>query len=160
MSRHMSLQAGQSSEPSALQISGVTLTDQNGNISAPASGYDIQKTINVTGAATTTATTRLRPTDILRIKRREPNFRRSRASSQRLQVAGERGGTSASATSATTGTDGKDGSARCQLSTFTEFLSVGSQDAQVTALQQRLTSDGFYQRPDHRLLRHAHASSR
>jgi len=27
---------------------------------------------------------------------------------------------------------------------FTEFLSVGSQDAQVTALQQRLTTDGFY----------------
>ncbi|MGB7957896.1 MAG: peptidoglycan-binding domain-containing protein [Minisyncoccia bacterium] len=27
---------------------------------------------------------------------------------------------------------------------FTEFLSVGSQDAQVTALQQRLKSDGFY----------------
>lgn len=30
---------------------------------------------------------------------------------------------------------------------FTEFLSVGSQDAQVTALQQRLTADGFYSGP-------------
>jgi hypothetical protein len=30
---------------------------------------------------------------------------------------------------------------------FTEFLSVGSQDAQVSALQQRLTTDGFYSGP-------------
>ena len=30
---------------------------------------------------------------------------------------------------------------------FTEFLSVGSQDAQVTALQQRLTADGLYAGP-------------
>jgi hypothetical protein len=30
---------------------------------------------------------------------------------------------------------------------FTEFLSVGSQDAQVTALQQRLAADGFYSGP-------------
>lgn len=30
---------------------------------------------------------------------------------------------------------------------FTEFLSVGSQDAQVTALQQRLATDGFYSGP-------------
>jgi murein L,D-transpeptidase YcbB/YkuD len=30
---------------------------------------------------------------------------------------------------------------------FTEFLSLGSQDAQVTALQQRLTADGFYSGP-------------
>ena len=30
---------------------------------------------------------------------------------------------------------------------FTEFLNVGSQDAQVTALQQRLTADGFYSGP-------------
>jgi hypothetical protein len=30
---------------------------------------------------------------------------------------------------------------------FTEFLSVGSQDAQVTALQKRLAADGFYSGP-------------
>jgi hypothetical protein len=30
---------------------------------------------------------------------------------------------------------------------FTEFLSVGSQDAQVTALQERLTADGLYSGP-------------
>ena len=30
---------------------------------------------------------------------------------------------------------------------FTEFLNVGSQDAQVTALQQRLKTDGFYSGP-------------
>jgi len=30
---------------------------------------------------------------------------------------------------------------------FTEFLSVGSQDAQVTALQQQLTAEGFYSGP-------------
>jgi hypothetical protein len=30
---------------------------------------------------------------------------------------------------------------------FTEFMNVGSQDAQVTALQRRLTADGFYSGP-------------
>jgi hypothetical protein len=37
--------------------------------------------------------------------------------------------------------------ATVKLYNFTEFLSVGSQDAQVTALQQLLTKDGFYTGP-------------
>jgi len=37
---------GQASQTYPVQISGVTLTDQYGNVSAPAAGYDVQKTIN------------------------------------------------------------------------------------------------------------------
>jgi hypothetical protein len=39
------------------------------------------------------------------------------------------------------------GSSASTVYDFTEFLSVGSQDAQVTALQQRLTADGLYSGP-------------
>ncbi|MGC9610692.1 MAG: peptidoglycan-binding domain-containing protein [Minisyncoccia bacterium] len=38
--------SGQTSQASPLQISGVTITNQYGVVSAPISGYDVQKTIN------------------------------------------------------------------------------------------------------------------
>jgi len=49
------ISSGQASQSSPLQISGVTLTDQYGNVSAPASGSDVQKTINVTGSSASAA---------------------------------------------------------------------------------------------------------
>lgn len=129
------VEPGQSSEPSPLQISGVTLTDQNGNTSAAASGYDIQKTINVTGAAVTTPTTTTVTTTPVTTVTTATELAALESQLAALQSQAN-GGTSAGST-----TNSKDGSAGFN---FTEFLNVGSQDAQVTALQERLTYDGYF----------------
>lgn len=136
------VEPGQSSEPAPLQISGVTLTDQNGNTSAPASGYDIQRTINVTGAAVTTPTT---VTTVTTGATTDSTTATELAAlqSELATLETQEGGTSAS-TGSTATTNSQDGSAGFN---FTEFLNVGSQDAQVTALQERLTSDGFFSGP-------------
>jgi hypothetical protein len=118
--------AGQSSQSSPLQISGVTLTDQYGNVSAPASGYDIQETISATGEpTTTTVSTATTPTSSLAAE----------IQSLETQLAALQSQVSGGTTTASTQFD------------FTEFLSVGSEDAQVTALQEQLTKDGLYTGP-------------
>jgi hypothetical protein len=121
--------SGQASQPVPLQLSGVTLTDQNGNVSAPASGYDIQKTISVTDTGTATVTT----TPVITTTGTTTSVSTEIQSleSQLAQLQAQEGTSSNS----TVGFD------------FTEFLGIGSQDAQVTALQNRLTTDGFYSGP-------------
>jgi hypothetical protein len=127
------VEAGQGSQTVPLQISGVTLTDQNGNTSAPASGYDIQKTISVTGASTPVTTTTGTTTDVSA----EIQSLESQLAALQSQV---NSGTTTGTTTATAGT-------MPAQYTFTEFLDVGSQDAEVTALQQWLTYDGVYSGP-------------
>jgi len=154
----------QSSQLVPLQISNVTLVDQNGNSSAPASGYDIQKTISVTAVAVgvganvatpetvttqTTATTGTGATTDTSALSAEIQSLESQLATLQTQAGGV-GGVSASAAAASGATtsgstaNSQDGSAGFN---FTEFLSIGSQNAQVTALQERLTSDGFYASP-------------
>lgn len=55
------LSAGQPSQSSPLQISGVTLTDQYGNVSAPASGYDVQKVLSIGGYTTAASVSQVTP---------------------------------------------------------------------------------------------------
>jgi hypothetical protein len=205
--------AGQPSQSSPLQISGVTLTDQYGNVSAPASGYDVQETINTAGSATGAASisqvtpvpsTVTNATPSYTFYTNEPGtiiYGGGCSSPTATAVAGSNtvtfnalaNGTytactiaivnssgvesgaltispftmavSTSATTDTTGVSAEIQSLENQLvaleaqasgsttsgSTdaskgfdFTEFLSVGSQDAQVTALQERLAYDGYF----------------
>ncbi|HVO28370.1 MAG TPA: peptidoglycan-binding domain-containing protein [Candidatus Paceibacterota bacterium] len=121
--------AGQSSQPVPLQISGVTITDQNGNVSAAASGYDVQKTISVTGAAVA-ATTTDNSTLLAQIQALQ-----SQLAALQTQTAG--GASANNSTSAN----------RAAGYQFNNFLGVGSQNADVTALQERLTADGYYSGP-------------
>ena len=134
------IQPGQSSETVPLQISGVTLTDQYGNTSAAASGYDIQKTINVTSVPVTlpTVTTTVTATTTTDNSALSAEIQSLETQLTALQSQAN------SASSGNVSTNNQDGSAGFN---FTEFLSVGSQDAQVTALQERLTSDGLYSGP-------------
>ena len=53
--------AGQTNQSSPLQISGVTLTDQYGNVSAPASGYDVQKVLSISGYTTAASISQVTP---------------------------------------------------------------------------------------------------
>ena len=111
--------SGQSSQQVPLQISGVTLTDQYGNTSVPASGGDIEKTINTgTTTATTIVTDSSSTTELQSLE--------SEVAALQAEVSG------GSATSKAAGYN------------FTEFLTIGSENAQVTALQERLSADGFF----------------
>lgn len=124
--------AGQASQASPLQISGVTLTDQYGNISAPASGYDVEKTINAGGSATAAVTT--------------PASNGTGSSSVTAEIQALQAQLASLETKASEGST----SSRVDASAgydFTEFLGVGFQDAQVTALQERLTYDGYFSGP-------------
>jgi Putative peptidoglycan binding domain len=211
-------------QPNPLQISGVTLTDQNGNVSAPASGYDVQKTISTSGSSvgavgaatisqvTPVPSTVTTATPEYTFYTSEPGtiiYGGGCSSPTTSAVAGTNtvtfnalgngtysacaiaivntsgvqsgelsispftvsatGNTTASNTDSsslsaeiaslesqltslqtqagdttTTATTGSDASTGFD---FTEFLSVGSEDAQVTALQERLTADGFFSGP-------------
>ena len=130
--------AGQSSQPVPLQISGVTITDQNGNTSPAAAGYDIQKTISVTGVtpvapsgSTGTTVTATVPATTTDMNAEIQALQSQLATLQAQQASGSVGKSTATNPSYN----------------FTEFLTIGSQDADVTALQERLTADGFYAGP-------------
>jgi hypothetical protein len=119
--------AGQASQSTPLQISGVTFTDQYGNVSAPASGYDIQESISPADSTTATVSTATTATSSLAA---EIQSLETQLAALQSQVSG--------GTTATTASSQYD---------FTEFLSIGSEDAQVTALQEQLTKDGLYTGP-------------
>lgn len=125
--------AGQANEPSPVQITGVTILDQYGNASQPISGSDVQKTISVTGApavgtqAVTSAVTVTGNTS---------------ASSQIQTLQAELAQLEASVNSGTASAP-----SNASSYTFNNFLGLGYQNADVTALQKRLTVDGFYSGP-------------
>ncbi|HUX35563.1 MAG TPA: peptidoglycan-binding domain-containing protein [Candidatus Paceibacterota bacterium] len=209
------VQSGNQSQYSPLQITGVTLTDQYGRVSAPASGYDIQKTIN-TGNQNPTLTqispvpsTVATPTPTYSFNSNEGGmiqYGGGCIGQTSAAVAGTNvitfnplangtyssctvaivdnlsrmsntlyipaftvaaSGTSGTATppaSDTTsqlqalqqqlsqlqsqlGNSGSNNSAAAASYVFSKFLGIESRGADVTALQQRLSKDGFYSGP-------------
>jgi hypothetical protein len=213
------LAAGQSSQSTPLQISGVTLTDQYGNVSAPASGYDVQRSLSISGYTTAASVSQVTPVPVTTTSATPsytfytnqpgtivyaggcssptdsavigsntitfnalPNGTYSSCSIAIVNGSGIQSGAltissftvDAPTTAAATNTNSSvtasqlaslesqltaleaqaagntapsgnlDGSAGFD---FTEFLGVGSQNAQVTALQERLTADGYFTGP-------------
>jgi len=53
--------SGEANQSVPLQLTGVTMTDQYGNVSAPASGSDVQKTINTAGTQSGPEITQITP---------------------------------------------------------------------------------------------------
>jgi len=204
-------QSGNTSQSSPIQISGVTITDQYGRVSAPASGYDIQKTINAgtlnpsllqISPVPSTVTT---PTPSYSFSSNESGsiqygggcigqtaaavagvnnitfnaltngtysnctiaiIDSSSRMSNTLYVpsftvaaSGNSAATSPNSTSQLQALQNQLSQLQAQLKNngsnsntevaymFSKFMGIGSQGADVTALQQRLTKDGFYSGP-------------
>lgn len=205
------VQSGNQSQFSPLQITGVTITDQYGRVSAPAAGYDIQKTINAGSQNPSLAQISPVPSTVTTPT---PNYSFNSNESGLIQYGGGCIGQTSAAVAgtnvitfntlangtysnctiaiidnlskmsntlyipaftvaATVNSAAPSSDSTSQLQAlqnqlsqlqaqlknsgsnsgtgtayvFSNFLGIGSQGADVTALQQRLTKDGFYSGP-------------